>query len=281
LAFLYFKEQNVDYVVLETGLGGRLDATNIVTPIMSIITSISLEHTEILGTTLEEITKEKAGIIKAHIPVVVGPKVPLKPIEEITKTLNSPLLIVSEKFSHFNEENNAIAKKALEWMKISNSSIEKGLKELPPCRLQIVKDKPLIILDVAHNPDGLKSLFATLKDRYPDKSLSILFGLSKSKDIPACLKIIKQHGTSFHLIESSNGRNIEKHVLKEMMLKEDIDLESIFFKSSTQETVVASVEHALKNDHILVVCGSFFIMAYVRAHLNLNEPRDIFDMNER
>ena len=76
LALKYFADQKVDYVVLETGLGGRLDATNIVTPVLSIITSISLEHTEYLGSTLEAIAKEKGGIIKPYVPIFIGPRVP-------------------------------------------------------------------------------------------------------------------------------------------------------------------------------------------------------------
>src|SRR5262249_23528175 len=153
----------------------------------SVITSISLEHTEILGTTLEAIAQEKAGIIKPHTPVVIGPHVPREIIASIAQELHAPLSLVEGEYPTFHEENRAIAERALQLLDVRESAIQMGLKALPPCRMEThtLQGKPLIF-DVAHNPDGLQRLFTSLKVHYPRSSLRIICGLSKNKDISTC-----------------------------------------------------------------------------------------------
>ncbi len=140
MAFLHFAKEQVDIAVIETGLGGRLDATTIITPCLSVITSISLDHTDVLGTTLEEIAREKGGIIKDKIPVVVGPHVPLEPIQEIAFQKQSLCIQSLEKHLFFEEENRSIARTALEHLSstfsLSSSAIEQGLLGRQPCRLE-------------------------------------------------------------------------------------------------------------------------------------------------
>lgn len=279
LALKYFADQKVDYVVLETGLGGRLDATNIVTPVLSIITSISLEHTEYLGSTLEAIAKEKGGIIKPCVPIFIGPRVPLKVIQEIAQEKNSPLEQIQGSFQDFNEENNAIAQKALEYLKISSSSICAGLAKRPPCRLELVRDNPPVILDVGHNPDGLIHLFKALNNKYPQQALRIVLGLSKNKDIEACLEVLKKYGSAFHLVEASNGRGLEVEKLAEKAKQHQ--LENIFIRKSIPQSIHEALEAAKKEKQVLVICGTFFIMAEARACLGIQEPRDDQDFNER
>ncbi|MBN9376749.1 MAG: bifunctional folylpolyglutamate synthase/dihydrofolate synthase [Chlamydiales bacterium] len=279
LALKYFADQKVDYVVLETGLGGRLDATNIVTPVLSIITSISLEHTEYLGSTLEAIAKEKGGIIKPYVPIFIGPRVPLKVIQEIAQEKNSPLEQIQGSFQGFNEENNAIAQKALEYLKISSSSICAGLAKRPPCRLELVRDNPPVILDVGHNPDGLIHLFKALKNKYPQQELRIVLGLSKNKDIESCLDILKKYGSAFHLVEAANGRGLEVEKLAEKAKQHH--LENIFIHKNISQGIQLALEAALQEKQVLVICGTFFIMAEARACLGIQEPRDAQDFNER
>ena len=137
LALRYFAEQNVDVAVLETGLGGRLDATNIVTPVLSVITSISLEHTEILGNTIEEIAIEKGGIIKPGIPVIVGPRTPHPLLHQMAQKISSPFIPISQTFSCFEEENRALARTALDHLFIPSASISKGVESSLPCRMEI------------------------------------------------------------------------------------------------------------------------------------------------
>ena len=137
LALLYFAQEKIDVAVLETGLGGRLDATNIVSPCLSVITSISLDHTDILGSTLEAIAIEKGGIIKKKIPVIIGPHVPYEVIQSIAKKMESCCIQVKTTSPLYEEENRQIARSALNQLSslfhLSEENIEKGLEAKQPC----------------------------------------------------------------------------------------------------------------------------------------------------
>ena len=207
MAFLYFKEKNVDFVVLEVGLGGRLDATNVVNPLVSVITNISLEHTDILGKTAEKIAFEKAGIIKNNVPVVTGAKGKvLKVIREVTKEKNAPLfltnkhVIIDFKYlnGNFQQENKDIALTAIEILKkyysikINQKQIIDGIKKTKwPGRLQFISKN--ILVDVAHNPAGfevLKKELLIIKTKKYIRNFIFVVGIQNNKDISAMLKII-------------------------------------------------------------------------------------------
>lgn len=281
LAFVYFEEEKVDFAVIETGLGGRLDATNVITPILSVITSISLDHVEYLGSDLFSIAKEKGGIIKQGIPVVIGPKVPYAPIQTIANAQHSFLVKVDAISTDFEKENSAIAKRALEILQkkiaLSNQSIEKGIQKKQPSRCEIVEGSPLLVLDVAHNPDGLLHLFMSLRKRFPNKKFSVLFGLSKNKDIQECLKILSKEGSRFYIVEAKNGRGAKKDLLANL-------LKEMGKSSSIHSGIGLAIDLAKKEaealNEILVICGSFFIMGEARLHLGLDEIQDPIDLNE-
>lgn len=285
LAFLYFAQEKVDIAVLETGLGGRLDATNIVTPCLSIITSISLDHTEILGNTLEEITIEKAGIIKEGVPVIIGPHVPLAPVLAIAEQKKSPCLQVQETSPLFEEENHSLAKAALEHLtprfNLTAAAIEKGLRASQSCRMEMIEGSPLTILDVAHNPDGIAHLFQALFSRFPGRALRLVFGLSKSKDLNGCLAHVVPHHFPCHIVEATNGRGASKELIKSQLLA----LKAKPSDLSVHPTIAAGVEaaraEALSQNQIVVIFGTFFIMSEVRQALGFCEPVDSIDMNER
>ncbi|BBI17521.1 Putative folylpolyglutamate synthase [Neochlamydia sp. S13] len=281
LALAYFAQKKVEYAVLEAGLGGRLDATNIVIPRLSIITSISLEHTEYLGQTVEEIAKEKAGIIKPEVPVIIGPRVPRPVIEEIAKLQNSPLTQVAGNFSNFDEENSAIARAALQTLAVSENSLQLGLKALPACRLELVCQAPPTLLDVGHNPDGLIHLFKAIRQKYPHMPLRIIFGLSKTKDVEGCLRVLKEYGEHFHLVEASNGRGIEVGALYQKMIEHHFPLSSISIDATISYTTQKALLLAKQNRQVLIICGTFFIMREVRASLKIEEPMDDYDINEK
>lgn len=275
LAFLYFAEENVDIAVIETGLGGRLDATNIITPLVSVITSISIEHAEFLGSTLEEITREKGGIIKPKVPVVLGPRVPKEPIETIATPMQSPITLVEGSFTNYHEENCAIARRALEILNIPPKAINAGLKALPPCRMEtVVTPAGPVILDAAHNPDGLEHLFMAL----PPQKYRIIVGLSKSKDIHGCVSILKERAAWVDIVCSTNGRGLETELLQKAFIDQGFPASKLKKHSS----VAAAVKQALdEGPYPLLICGTFFIMAEARAALGLQEPRDPFDLNEK
>lgn len=285
LAFLHFAHEKVDVAVFETGMGGRLDATNCIHPILSVITSISLDHTEFLGSTIEEVALEKAGIIKDKIPVVIGPQVPWEPIREIAVLRGSPCIRVEKQLLHFEEENRAIAGAALEHLsthyQLSSEAIAQGLEAKQPCRLEKVGRYPNVLLDVAHNPDGLRHLFQALQLETPQKPLRILFGLSKSKDIRGCVELIAQHGDYFHLVEAQNGRGVPTEKLYASMREEGIAAERLSLHTSISEAVITAQQEAQKNQELLLICGSFFIMGEARQALGYEEVMDSIDLNER
>jgi len=281
LAFVYFAREKVDFAVLETGLGGRLDATNIVSPVLSIITSISLEHTEILGTEIDAIAREKGGIIKPGVPILIGPCVPLKPIEDIAKTLTSPLIQVEGNYSHFEAENCAIARRALELMGLKAQSIESGLSAVPPCRFEMVREIPPVILDVAHNPDGLLHLFSAVRQKYLNEPLRIVFGLSKTKDVAACIEIIRSYASAYHLVEAPNGRGIPPNELRAFLKEKGIPEDKIAVSSNISQSIQEALLHAYEKQEVVIICGSFFIMGEARHALGIMEEQDPIDMNER
>jgi dihydrofolate synthase / folylpolyglutamate synthase len=287
MAFMHFAAEKIDYAVLETGLGGRLDATNIVTPILSIITSISLEHTEILGNTIEEIALEKAGIIKPFVPVVIGPRVPFEVIKPAALEKNSPFTQVEGHFPDFHEENCAIAKQALEILGLPAEAVSIGLNALPPCRLQTFSEKELvaagfskplpkaIILDVAHNPDGMRHLLKAIRHRYAKDPLRFVLGLSSNKDIAGCLNAMKEEASAFHLVEAANDRAAPKEQLAKELSK--LGVEKVF----CEQNISAAIGNAIKQatNEVVIVCGTFFIMDEARRALGIEEPQDLLDMN--
>lgn len=180
LAFVYFAEQKVDYAVLEVGMGGRLDATNIVTPLISVITSIGLDHTEFLGDTLDKIAAEKGGIIKPGVPLVVGP----------TAHYYEDAHLVPGPFAHYEEENNAIATRALELLGMESPT----LSDAPPCRFERIGP---FILDGAHNP----AAFRRLHERLRGEKVRLLVAFSK--DPTECLKEIE---APYHFVHVDHPR---------------------------------------------------------------------------
>src|SRR5581483_6518720 len=168
LAFDYFRKKEVDVAVIETGLGGKLDATNVIRPLLSVITSISREHTQMLGEEIEQIAAEKAGILKKNIPLVLGPKARCQAISDRAKELHVPIF-ASKKISYFyDEENSAIAQLALEQLnshfQLDPKSVREGLLVRPPCRFERVGD---VIFDVAHTPEAIFSLLQALHNFFP------------------------------------------------------------------------------------------------------------------
>lgn len=291
LALKYFALEKVDIAALETGLGGRLDATNIVAPVLSVITSISLDHTEVLGDTLESIAIEKAGIIKQKIPVVIGPRVPISPVKAIADTMQSECIQVSGAFANFEEENRAVAKRALESLGIAPAAITEGLQAIPLCRMQIFdrqqlkncKIQPLpkaVILDVAHNPDGLEQLFRSARHKFPHDGFRVVCALSKNKDIEACLKLIKQNASFIQLTEAANPRAAKAAELKSALLSLGASPSDISFGLNVQESIWHGLAAAADHDQVLLVCGTFFIMAEARAALGIQEPSDPFPLGE-
>ncbi len=207
VAFWHFAKKRVDYAIVEVGMGGRLDATNVLNPLVSIITNISYEHTKVLGKTLAKIAGEKAAIIKPCVPVITAEDKaePLGVIEKACRKNGSLLFEVGKKKKAVSRKQLAVSGKLLGEhqkvnamcalsallladIKVSKSAIRRGLQEVDwPGRFQILSKKPLIIVDGAHNPAGMNALRVTIEEMFPQK-FAVIFGCQKDKDYKKMLK---------------------------------------------------------------------------------------------
>lgn len=294
LAFLFFRNANV--VVLETGLGGRLDATNVIqAPAVSIITSIGLEHTRILGDTIQKIAREKGGIIKKDRPVLVGPHVPHDVLRAQAQeqsaegyyTCDDVLGPSDKEISDYDQENARTAQAALVllerfcpnlMMNLSPDVVKRGTSIRPPCRFEVIErtDGVTVVLDVAHNPPAMEYLFRKLKDTYPNCRYRIVVGMSSDKDLGLCADIMLKDVTtdSIHLVQALHPRAAKLEQILEaapqLQHTAAYDLEN---RSITKQ-LESAIQLAKDKDEILVVCGSVFLMAEAREALGFDEPRD-------
>ncbi len=281
LAILYFFKKKVDWVVLETGLGGRLDATNAVSSSVCAITPISLEHTQILGNTVRKIAIEKAAIIKdARSRVVIAPQEkeaiqvikkrcqefgiqPLgvgRDIQYEIKLQNMPLLGDHQKV------NAAVAMGIVESLrdlgvKISDKAISRGLKNVYwPGRLEIIQRNPLIVLDGAHNGASAKVLAGSLTKIFPRKRAILILGVSSDKNKKDILKELKKISSCiiFTKAEHPRASNWERREVQKYLPQRNF-----FLTSGVEEALRLAFAKSQKKDMILVA-GSLFLVAEVR-----------------
>ena len=267
LAIQHFINEECSIVVLETGLGGRLDATNIVTPILSIITSIGLDHQNFLGDTRAKIAFEKAGIIKEHVPVLIGEK------DEETelvfrlkaKEVNAPIIFLEEKWEDYLVHNKAIALKALELIKenrfnINDKSIELGTQNLYKNtgligRMQVISNSPLTLIDAAHNEDGVRKLVNLISNKYQDVQIHVVFGSSSDKNHKEIFSLLpKKWRYYFTTFPNERSMSIEK-------LNEWGDYFQLDAKYFSNPNIALSVAQDAVSERDVVVCfGSFFLL---------------------
>jgi len=259
LAFEYFRDQKVDVAVIETGMGGLYDATNIIEPLVSVITSISFDHEQCLGNTLEKIAEQKAGIIKPNVPVVIGPKADFAAIRNQARACNSPLYKVELESDYFDLENAAIARQALKLLPypLSEKDIEMGLKSRPPCRFEQIGS---VIFDVAHNPAGFSSLLKALEVHFPGRRFSALIGMSKDKDVRKCLSMLAEKASHLYLVPSPSFKAIGVEEMGQILRQDG-------FFHFTAGSIQEMIREALASEELLVVCGSFYIMKEAREEV--------------
>ena len=218
LAFAYFVKQQVDVAVVEVGLGGRLDSTNVLTPILSVITNIGFDHTEFLGNTLRQIAKEKAGIMKPHIPCIIGESHPqtINVFLERAQECEAEIVFADQceylrrtrmKFAHdcelkgiYQEQNMQTAFVALRALKISNSAIQEGFAHVCGMtglrgRWEILREQPFTICDTGHNSHGLQYVTRQLKE-LKNPHIWIVFGMVNDKDTDIVMRLLPQNDKS-------------------------------------------------------------------------------------
>ena len=308
LAFKYFADNGVDVVVLETGLGGRLDATNVVpNPDLCVITSIGLEHTAILGNTVELIAAEKAGIIKKNVPILVGPNVPHEVIRSIAHEKGAEGYYTCDDFFDINEpskkcsyvdydvENSLLARAAIKLLQskgqsemnfpsksMTDNDVDNGVLQRPICRFEeidvpdVQKEGVIAILDIAHNPPAMQTLVAKLEAQYPSRSKRIVVGFSDDKDIATIAQLLLSTVTDashIHLVEAFNLRAAKLNkIIEEAPKLQDSRFDRNDTSIATQ--VKSALGFAEEGDEVLVICGSVFLMAEARKALGIDEPRD-------
>ena len=290
MAFLYFHEKKVDFLVLEVGLGGRLDATNVVNPLLSVITNIDIEHTDFLGKTIEKIAYEKAGIIKKNIPVVTGAKnKPLLIIRKICKKRNSQLF-VSKRYKtlklnlngSFQLENASIAVKVIDVLnqyyplKISNKNIKNGLKNIKwPGRFDFIKKNMLV--DCAHNPAALRALvkeLTNLKKEKKYKKLILIIGILSDKDIKKMMGLIEPFSDKIIITKAETPRAEEPSKIKKFVKNKD--------KVKIIKNIKGAVKYAEKlaeKKDLILVTGSCFVVGEVMG--NTNNEKISFNENRK
>ncbi|MGR3292686.1 MAG: bifunctional folylpolyglutamate synthase/dihydrofolate synthase [Candidatus Scalindua sp.] len=309
IAFLYFERKKVDISVLEVGMGGRLDSTNIILPEISVITPIGYDHTDRLGHTLDRIAYEKAGIIKEGVPVVSSMQEPkaLSVISKTCKEKNARLYLVGRdilinnikvakrngvygteceiqtwrnKYKNIflpligrhQIENCATAIGTLEVLsetgaiKADNEMVITALAKVKcPARIEVVSEKPLVVLDTAHTVSSMKILRESVKENLSFEKLIVVIGLSKDKDIAGILREIACAADYLILTRTGNPREAEPRQMaitaKHFCQKKPIVIEDID-EAFKEAKIIA------KKDDLICITGSFFLAGKVKETIN-------------
>lgn len=265
MAFLYFAEENCDIVVLETGLGGRLDATNVIgSPKLSIITKIGLDHTEYLGDTIEKISEEKCGIIKSGTKVVTTfcqKKPALSVIKNTCNALNVPLYIAEPASEYtlslsgeYQKENAGIAVLSAKALGISNEHIKTGLSTTKwIARFEFLKDN--LILDGGHNPDGIHALISSLKAL--NKPVTFVVAMMQDKDAKKASEQIRDFAKKVIVTELKLPRCMPAEELSCLFPNCEIEKDSIL---AVKKAISMTPHHEL-----VCVCGSLYLAGEIRS----------------
>ncbi len=275
MAFDYFVKEEVDIAVIEVGLGGRLDSTNIIIPEVSVITNIGLDHTQFLGETLPEIAFEKAGIIKKKTPVIIGER--QKEIENIfiDKAIEceSKILFASDSSEEFktdllgdyqqkNTKTSVETIKKLSEFNVSEENIKKGLLKVVENtnlkgRWQVLQEKPKIICDTAHNKEGLIYTLDQLK-KEKKETLHIILGVVSDKNLDEILPMFPKNAT-YYFCKPNIPRGLSENILKEKASTFGIKGEMF---DSVNQAFDEAKENAESND-VIYIGGSTFVVAEI------------------
>jgi dihydrofolate synthase/folylpolyglutamate synthase len=298
MAFHEFGRQQVDWAIIETGMGGRLDATNIVSPALSLITNISLEHQDYLGNTLYQIAGEKAGIIKKGVPVVTGvsQKPALSAILDQAEKMQAPLYRLGKEFrirrhpggerftyhglsgaawknmqaglsGRYQAENAALAIAACEVLtetgiaRLPESDIRKGLLENRwPGRLEFLSNAPAVLLDGAHNMAAIRALAGFLAERFPQKKITLVSGVLDDKAYPEMLNCLLPLCSRAVFTKPKIDRSLPPDALQKEAEKTLRDITVI-------PDVVEAVNHAVRTsgpEDVVCISGSLYLVGEVK-----------------
>ena len=277
LAFDYFAKEAVDIAIIEVGMGGRLDATNVIKPLVSVITNIGFDHTQFLGSSLEAIAGEKAGIIKQNTPVVIGEYTEeTKPVfESIAAKKHAPIYFAQEYpevvydcdlLGDYQVHNKKTALLAINLLKaifdITEDNIKAGFKNVVLNtgllgRWQVLQEKPMVVCDTAHNSHGLKIVLNQIpKQKF--KKLHIVLGVVNDKDLASILPLFPTNAT-YYFCKPNVSRGLDAEVLHKKAVEFDL-------KGEVFISVSAAYNSALKNaglNDFIYIGGSTFVVAEI------------------
>ncbi len=301
MAFTHFYQQKVDFVVVEVGLGGRFDATNVIQPLLSIITNISLEHTQYLGDDVTSVAYEKAGIIKSNVPVVTAAvNEALLVIEAVAREKQVSLINVTSgiwKRTHYSHEsqqfiitgklkdyqvqtsilgeyqgqNLGVTVHALEQLQlmgifISDTDIIEGISTTEnPGRMEILSYEPIVLLDGAHNAAGMNMLVTSLRNDFSFNNLIMIVGILRDKNIEEMLKSLLEISHIIIFTQSENPRASEPEHLASLALNCGFK-GKIIIEPSLEKAIKIAFKKVNKND-IVCISGSLFTVGEARTIL--------------
>jgi dihydrofolate synthase/folylpolyglutamate synthase len=289
MALRYFAEQKCDLVVWETGLGGRLDATNIVTPLASVITNVQFDHEKWLGNTLEEIAREKAGIIKPRVPVITAATgAGLVVVRETAAGLLAPLTVVSQPEKRFDlslegehqRMNAAVAegtvKVLADAIPVNGDAIKSGLETTDwPARFQVLRRGPhTIVLDGAHNPAGAEALAATLRAQADGQPITLILGILEDKNCRDICHSLAPLATRIVVTPVASQRTASPQQLAHFCLEAN---------SGANVETAKSAGEALSRTHddsFVVVAGSLYLVGEALEWLGASKTRGERGLNE-
>ena len=299
MAFLYFQSQKADFAVLEVGLGGRLDSTNVVNPLVSVITSLSFDHTETLGNTLFKIATEKAGIINRGSLVANAPQrsAAQKVIERSVREHHGILLQVGREvryerlplvgnYERFHLEgsfgslqglrlplfgehqvvNAATAYAAVlglrtQGIEIGDKAVRQGFAFVEwPGRFEVVSKRPYVVLDGAHNEDSARRLVQTVRERFPERRVGLVIGISSNKNIPGILRALTPLAESIIVTRFDNPRAADPEAIASVIKSKD---KPVNLTPNTREALDLARSLAGKEDVILLT-GSLYLVGEMR-----------------
>lgn len=287
LGFLHFCYRRCDIAVIEVGLGGRFDSTNVCHPLVSVITNIGLDHTTQLGHTLEEIAFQKAGIIKRRVPVVSGvvQEGPHEVIRTIAAEMNAPLYEASHDANRsvpallgtHQIANAAVAAAIIERLRVAGmpipeSAIARGLATVRwPARIELVSRKPVVILDTAHNVPSVEALITTLRETFPVSGRrSIIFAVSSDKQYPEILRLLAGYFDHFHLTRYGNPRCVPPEKLAAVLAQVAPGKPFTIYPTGAEAWM--AVSSAAGENDLLCISGSVFLAGELRPVVSRCDP---------
>lgn len=315
MGFQCFAQDGVDVSVIEVGLGGRLDATNVVKPEVSVITPVSLDHMAILGDTIGEIAADKAGIIKPETPVVVGPQFPeaMAAIQRAAAEQSAPVIRAGDAITwdvadasadgqlleirgrrdtyrlrlpllgDFQGANAATAVGAVEALADAGYVIDRhatiaGLENVEwPGRMEVLAREPMLVVDGAHNDHSVATLLATLDTYVPHRNLIVVAGFSRDKQVDAMVELLAQRAHRVIATRSRHPRSMRPPDIAEQFLGQQVPVVRVEVTSHTGDAIAKAVASADVDDLVLVT-GSLFVVAEAREAVLGIEPETYPDL---